>query len=84
MPKYFYHCESCDKRFTTFHLMSETLERCEECGSEGFLKKLPVFPVNVKNKKGQKKVGEVVKTHIEETKVDIKKQKEELKKDYNP
>jgi|TARA_Y100000310_G_C20689619_1_gene821359 hypothetical protein len=84
MPKYLYHCSNCDERFLVFHLMSENLERREDCENECKLKKLPLFPVNFNKSKKEKKIGEVVNSHIEETKEDIRKQKEELRKNYNP
>jgi hypothetical protein len=43
-----------------------------------------MFPVNLKKNKKEKKVGEVVNSHIKETKEEIKKQKEKLKEDYKP
>ncbi len=64
--------------------MSENLERREDCENECKLKKLPLFPVNFNKSKKEKKIGEVVNSHIEETKEDIRKQKEELRKNYNP
>ena len=84
MPKYLYHCEACDERFTTFHLMSETLEQCEKCGLEDSLKKLPLFPINLNKSKKKKKVGEVVEQYIKNTKEEVKEEKEKLKKEYKP
>ena len=84
MPKYLYRCEVCEERFLAYHLMSETLETCEKCGAKACLRKIPLFPVRLnKNRKG-KKVGEVVKSHIKETKEEVKKEKEKMRKDYNP
>ena len=76
MPKYLYHCNTCDERFLAFHLMSERLEVCEKCGSKSDLRKLPLFPVRLNKNKKEKKVGEVVKSHIKETKEEITKEKE--------
>ena len=71
MPKYLYECKTCEERFLVYHLMSETLETCDKCGSKNCLKKLPLFPVNLQKNKKEKKVGEVVKSHIEETKEEL-------------
>ena len=67
-----------------YHLMSEKLDVCEKCNYQGPLKRLPLFPVRINKKKKEKKVGEVVKSHIEETREDIKKEKENLQKEYKP
>jgi len=85
MPKYLYKCESCEEMFMVRHLMREVIDVCEKCGEKDCLKKLPLFPVNLKKLKKEKKVGEVVKTHIEETKEEVKKEKEKLRlKEYKP
>tara|TARA_Y100000034_G_C6743279_1_gene329963 strand:+ start:364 stop:621 length:258 start_codon:yes stop_codon:yes gene_type:complete len=83
MPKYLYKCESCEEMFLVRHLMSEVVETCEKCGSKECLRKLPLFPINLNKIKKEKKVGEVVKSHIEEAREEIKKEKEKMrKKDY--
>ena len=84
MPKYLYKCELCAEMFFAHHLMSENIEKREGCDDDCSLKRLPMFPVNLKKNKKEKKVGEVVNSHIKETKEEIKKQKEKLKKDYKP
>ena len=79
MPKYLYKCGSCEEMFSIHHLMKEVIEVCEKCGEKDCLKKLPLFPVNLQKNKKEKKVGEVVKSHIEETKEELKKEKEKMK-----
>ena len=64
--------------------MSEKLDVCEKCNHQGPLKRLPLFPVRIKKKKKEKQVGEVVKSHIEEAKEDMKKEKQNLQKEYKP
>lgn len=81
MPKYFYKCSSCEESFLVRHLMCERIEMCEKCGERDCLKKLPLFPVNLQNKKKKKKVGEIVNSHIEETKEELKKEKEKMKQE---
>ena len=84
MPRYLYECNSCKERLTAYHLMSEKLDVCEKCSHQGLLKRLPLFPVRINKNKKEKKVGEVVKSHIEETREDIKKEKQDLQKEYKP
>ena len=85
MPKYLYKCESCQEMFLARHLMSEVVEVCEKCGEKDCLKKLPMFPINLNKNKKEKKVGEVVDSHIKEAKEEIKKEKERMKKEsYKP
>ena len=83
MPKYLYKCNSCEEAFLVRHLMCESIEVCEKCGERDCLKKLPLFPVNLQKKTKRKKVGEVVKSHIEETKEELKREKEKMQqKEY--
>jgi len=78
MPKYLYECEVCTERFSAYHLMSETLKTCEKCDAKDCLKKLPLFPINVKKDKKGQKVGEVVKQHIKDAKEELKIEKKDL------
>ena len=85
MPKYLYHCETCEERFLAHHLMSEKLELRDGCDKTCLLKRLPLFPINLNKNKKEKKVGEVVKQHIKDTKEEVKEEKERLKNmEYKP
>ena len=85
MPRYMYHCETCDEKFSAYHLMSESLEKREDCENQCLLKRVPSFPANLKKNKIEQKVGEVVKHHIEDAKKELKKDKDKLKKqEYKP
>ena len=84
MPKYLYKCESCKEMFLAYHLMGENIEICEKCGNKGSLRRVPSFPVRLNKNKKEKKVGEVVNSHIKEAKEEVEKEKEEMKKDYKP
>jgi hypothetical protein len=62
------------------HSMSELMEDCDVCEENGVLKRVPTLFSNFKRyQKKEEKVGNHVKNFIEEAKVDLKKQKEELK-----
>tara|TARA_R110000824_G_scaffold5923_6_gene27091 strand:- start:8313 stop:8576 length:264 start_codon:yes stop_codon:yes gene_type:complete len=85
MPKYLYKCEICEEMFLAYHLMSEKLEKREGCEKDCQLRRLPMFPVNIKktNKQSNIKPGELVKDFIKDAKEDLKNEKKNLKeKEY--
>ena len=85
MPRYQYRCSKCEDTFTFVHSMSEKLEKCDLCGAIGTLTKVysTIRKTNVKPKK--EKVGQKVKDYIEDTKRDVRREKERLKKEeYRP
>ena len=85
MPRYLYHCETCDEDFSAYHLMSETLEKREDCENKCLLKRVPSYPINLNKNKKQQKAGEVVKRHIKDSKEEVEKEKKKLKKqEYKP
>ena len=81
MPKYLYKCELCEEMFLAHHLMSERIEKREGCEENCKLRRLPLFPINIKKTANQKKTktGELVKDFIKNTKEDLKNEKKELK-----
>ena len=84
MPKYFYLCENCNKRFTSYHGMEETEDSCPVCNTEHLLKKIPSF-FSIKGNDAQPmKTGQVVKDSIEAFKEDLQEQKNKIKNEvYN-
>jgi len=65
--------------------MSEVLEKCEKCGEEHELTKIPSQISSYKkgdNLNKKTKVGSVVKSSIEEFKENLKEQKKDYKKDF--
>jgi len=78
MPTYIYRCNDCELTFEEFHLMSETVEKCEKCGNP--VKRVLSNTFNVrkgKNFRG-KKPGNVVKQYIKDVKEEIKQEKERI------
>tara|TARA_Y100000593_G_C4298782_1_gene332193 strand:- start:342 stop:545 length:204 start_codon:yes stop_codon:yes gene_type:complete len=63
--------------------MSETLEICPACSSDGTLTRVPSTPVALLNygQKQNQETGNLVKEYIEENKKSLKKMKEESKKE---
>ena len=83
MPRYLYHCEKCESNFEYYHSMSEKKSECEICKQQTLLK-VPVFGGNIK-KETKQKVGAIVDNYIEETREEIRKEKDKLKNtDYIP
>lgn len=79
MPRYIYCCEECEIVIHRAHSIKEKLTDCEDCGTEGSLKRVPSMPFVFSEKK---QVGDLVKQSIEETKEEVKKEKEEMKREY--
>ena len=80
MPRYVYRCEKCENVFQTVHSIKEKLTDCEECKTKETLKRIPSMPLILTNKeeKQKEKVGTLVKKHIEDTKEELKQEKENL------
>jgi putative FmdB family regulatory protein len=78
MPRYTYHCEKCNNIFEYYHSMSEKKTECEVCKEQSLLK-LPHFSGTIK-KQTTEKVGRIVENYIEETREEIRKEKENLRK----
>jgi putative FmdB family regulatory protein len=76
MPRYAYLCEKCNKSFQVAHSIKEKLTDCEECNSEGTLKRVPSIPFVFSEKK---RAGKLVDKHIEETKKEVEAEKKRLK-----
>ena len=81
MPIYIYGCDQCGREFTFSHSMTETIEDCEVCEVSGSLTRRPSMFSNIKTKPQRKpKIGDCVKSFIEEAKEDLHQQKDNLRK----
>ena len=79
MPKYTYECTSCDKVFEVRHAMTETLEKCVLCDHESVRKVISDFTLGKEqSKESNSPVGSEVKKFIEDTKNEIKEERETL------
>ena len=78
MPIYVYQCGDCLGEWKTSHLMSETIEECSWCGSENIGRKPSSFSFNGNKQDKKKKVGDLTKEFIENSKEDLKNEKKEL------
>jgi putative FmdB family regulatory protein len=85
MPRYHYRCAACNKDFVVVHTMEERLEKCQECGEVSTLTKVYTPIPKTTKKANKKKVGDLVKQHIEATKKEVAKEKKKLKtEEYRP
>jgi putative FmdB family regulatory protein len=71
MPRYKYRCTQCEVSKAVFHLISETLSDCGECGGTETMEKLIE----------KKKIGEITKEHIEANREILEQQKQEAKEE---
>ena len=82
MPKYTYFCEWCEFSFEISHSLQETLTICENCGWDSSLVRKP-STVFIRKKDGEfqekNKAGELVKARIEEGRIELKQEQENLK-----
>jgi len=80
MPFYEYHCLDCEKTFNVFHSMNKEYEDpCGFCESVNVEKVVSTIGAKVERDKFKKKDGDLVKSHIEEAKKEIKKEKDKMK-----
>lgn len=83
MPRYVYSCSKCNNKFEYFHSISEKKIQCEECKEETLFK-IPLFSGTIKTE-SSKKVGSIVEEYIQQTKEEIKHEKEQIRKlEYKP
>ena len=81
MPIYVYQCGDCLGEWKESHLMCETVEDCFWCDSRNVNRKPSNFSFNSDKTESTKKVGDLTKEFIENSKDDLKNQKKELDKD---
>jgi len=82
MPRYTYRCDECEEVFEVNHSMNMKLKDCELCESVGSLVRIPsttFITTTTKSTKDNKKVGDVVNGHIEESKKELKTEQQKLK-----
>jgi len=80
MPRYAYRCEACNIEYLTMHGSSVIVEQCERCGVLGKLTKLLTMPSYTIKKHSEKKIGELTEEFIQDSRRDLKKQRDDLDK----
>ena len=79
MPRYLYRCNECDEEYQELHSIKEKLTNCKLCDTKNSLIRVPsAFTTAHKNKAPKQKPGNLVKEFIEESKEDLRHQKEDL------
>ena len=83
MPIYVYFCEECKKELKTFHSIKEKYTTCQEiedCKFKGKIRRLPSnFSAQYKKQEKEQKVGSLVKEFIEDTREELKGEKDALR-----
>ena len=81
MPIYCYKCKKCGEETKIFLSIKDELKKCLKCGSEDIKKIFQnIFTINKEEIEKRKKVGDIVKRHIENEREEIKEMKKELKR----
>jgi putative FmdB family regulatory protein len=79
LPRYRYHCESCEEDFVAFHSFSDTKENCDLCDSDS-IKKMVGKPVVINKKQNDSKAtGALTNEYIEANREILAQMKEEAK-----
>lgn len=86
MPRYTYRCPVCEKISEINHAMSIDAKdvSCPKCKQKGNLKRLPSQIQAKFNDHIKVETGELVKQHIELTKQETEKLREEFRMEYDP
>ena len=80
MPIYEYCCLDCENVFHAFHSMDKEYEgTCGFCESDNIEKVVSSIGGKVDKDKFRTKTGDLVKSHIEEARSEVKKEKSKLK-----
>ena len=83
MPIYVYGCTFCEEKMDISHPMGEKPSICPNCNSKNTLKRdyTTSFNLNKANTSGQAPVGQIVRDFIEETREDVRQEKNSLLKE---
>ena len=80
MPRYIYHCGSCDDHFQIWHGMKEKQSSCTKCGEGEHLMRVPQIPIiRPPSSDGDSKTGRLTQEKIEENQQLLKEMKKEAR-----
>lgn len=77
MPRYYYHCDSCNGEFEIRHRMSETQEECLSCSVVGSLVRIPQLIQKPEKRSDRSSASSRVIDAIEENRTLLKQMKKE-------
>ena len=80
MPKYVYHCSSCNETYEIIHGMNDDHDVCEICKERGTLSKVPGLIGSFRFVEKEVKPGKIVKEYIADAKKELKQEKKALKR----
>ena len=83
MPRYTYECTSCQELFEATHSYGDKVKNCTICESEQ-IRMIPSMVMFSKPGATKKSTGAEVRKAIDETKREIKKDKNKTREDYKP
>lgn len=75
MPRYEYKCQDCDGEFLIQHSVGEKIDTCPQCDSVDTLQRIYSFSIERDKVPNKNKPGTLVKSHIEEAKEELRKEK---------
>ena len=78
MPRYTYRCSDCDYAFKAAHPIKDRLTDCPACNVAGALVRTPANFTTSRKYETKEKVGDVVRSSIEEFKEDLRREKQQL------
>jgi len=86
VPRYVYKCAVCADLFETRHSLEERKTDCEKCENKNSLVRVPAGFITLEQQSDTPvKVGSVVDSFIEDTKKEVKQEKEKfLQEEYSP
>lgn len=80
MPRYVYHCHSCDDHFQIRHGMKEAQELCLNCDESGYLVRVPQIPSIKQSATAENhKTGRVTEEYIGKNQQLLKDMKKEAR-----
>lgn len=83
MPKYLYKCGVCLGEIEIWHSMSSRMHDCAACETNGSLTRIPAtFRTTETKEETQNKVGELVKSSIEDFRKDLNDEKKRIKEEF--
>jgi len=83
LPRYAYKCSDCEKTFTVFHSMGDSLDNCVSC--KGHVQRIPSLQYTFSSSSNVAEnvdVANKVSKHIEEAKKELDKTKKQSREDY--
>lgn len=81
MPKYSYHCNTCESEYEIWHSMTEEHTNCNVCDAPSVVR-IPALIGETKINTPKQKVGDVVNRTIEETKKEVKEYKKTIDRNF--